>query len=144
MASVSISASVTNIGYRAFQGCGPEILDPRNLFYGSAGGVRFDKNQTTLNRGVVSGNYTISNTVTSITDSAFSRANLTSITIPGSVTTIGDSAFFGCRGLSNVSIANGVAVIGPFAFYNCFSLRSLTMPPALSSLMMVTSGGVPS
>ena len=61
-----------------------------------------------------------------------------------SVTTIGDPAFFVCRGLSNVSIANGVAVIGPFAFYDCFSLRSLTMPPALSFSMMATSGGVPS
>ena len=61
--------------------------------------------------------------VTSIGDSAFSYCSgLTSITIPDSVTSIGDQAFYYCSGLTSVTIGNSVTSIGDLAFYYCSGL----------------------
>ena len=55
--------------------------------------------------------------VVGIKENAFvNRSNLTSITIPDSVTSIGYSAFSGCSGLTSVTIGNGVTSIGDYAF----------------------------
>ena len=48
-----------------------------------------------------------------------------SITIPESVTEIGNKAFFGCKSLSSVVIPEGVTEIGEGAFYGCKSLSSV-------------------
>ena len=61
--------------------------------------------------------------VTSIGDSAFRGCSgLTSITIGNSVTSIGNEAFRGCSGLTSITIGNSVTSIGDYAFYNCYKL----------------------
>ena len=61
---------------------------------------------------------TIPNSVTSIGNYAFYKCSgLTSVTIPNSVTSIGESAFSGCSGLTSVTIPNSVTSIGSYAFY---------------------------
>ena len=52
---------------------------------------------------------------------------LTSVTIPNSVTSIGDRAFSGCSGLTSVTIPNSVTSIGSGAFGNCSSLTSMNV-----------------
>ncbi len=55
--------------------------------------------------------------VTSIDDYAFSyRENLTSITIPDSITCIGYEAFYDCENLTSVTIPKNVTEIGDYAF----------------------------
>ena len=68
---------------------------------------------------------TIPNSVTSIGELAFSHCNsLTSITIPNSVTSIGEFAFYGCSSLTSITIPNSVTSIGKSAFQDCSSLKS--------------------
>ena len=60
--------------------------------------------------------------VTSIDDLAFNRSNIVSITIPDSVTSIGESAFGDCSSLTSITIPDSVTSIGESAFYGCVSL----------------------
>ena len=58
--------------------------------------------------------------VTSIGDSTFYKCSgLTSVEIPNSVTSIGERAFYGCKGLTSIEIPNSVTSIGYSAFYGC-------------------------
>ena len=61
--------------------------------------------------------------MTSIGESAFAYCSgLSSISIPNSVTSIGSSTFSGCSGLTSVTIPNSVTSIGDYAFRDCSSL----------------------
>ena len=80
---------------------------------------------------------TIPESVTSIGNSAFSGCmGLTSITIPESVTVIGDAVFSGCSGVTTIIIPSGVTHIGDYAFWG-MRLESVmsqaTTPPEIWS-----------
>ena len=69
---------------------------------------------------------TIPNSVTSIGENAFFGCeSLTSVTIPNSVTEIGSSFIF-CTSLTSVTIPDSVTEIDRYAFYGCYSLTSVT------------------
>ena len=70
-----------------------------------------------------------------ICDGAFRGSRyLQSVTIPNSVTSIGDYAFSSCESLQSVTIPNSVTSIGDFAFYSCESLQSITIPNSVTSI----------
>jgi hypothetical protein len=77
---------------------------------------------------------TIPASVTSIGESAFSDSGLTAVTIPASVANIGPEAFANCASLANASLANGVISIGASAFGNCPVLTSVTIPGSVISI----------
>ena len=77
---------------------------------------------------------TIPKTVTSIGDEAFEDSGLRSVTIPNSVTSIGEGAFSHCHGLASVTIGNGVASIGNSAFGFCGALRSVAIPNSVTNI----------
>ena len=71
---------------------------------------------------------TIPNSITSIDYETFSGCyGLTSVTIPNSVTSIGERAFFGCAGLNSVTIPESITNIGYGAFNECSRLTSITV-----------------
>jgi hypothetical protein len=108
--SVTIPATVTNIGEYAFVNC--TILtnitvDAGDPDYSSSNGVLFANSQSTLVQYPegLGGSYVIPSTVTNIGDEAFDLcAKLTSVTIPGSVTSIGEDAFEECGGLTAITV----------------------------------------
>jgi hypothetical protein len=75
--------------------------------------------------------------VTSIGYAALARCPLTSVTIPNSVTNIGDFAFTFCASLTNVTIPNSVTSIGEWAFASCTNLSSITIPDRVTSIGQV-------
>lgn len=76
---------------------------------------------------------TIPSSVTSIGDWSFCDAKLTSVTIPSSVTSIGQSAFVGCS-FTSVIIPDSVTSIGYAVFGNCSSLTSVTIGSGLTTI----------
>ncbi len=77
----------------------------------------------------------IPSSFTSIGDSAFEGcSSLTSITIPRSVTSIGNYAFEGCSSLTSITIPRSVTSIGDSAFEGCSSLTSITIPSSVTSI----------
>jgi hypothetical protein len=108
--SVSIPHSVTNIGGGAFIDC-PNLtaidVETNNPAYSSVNGVLFNQSQTSLIEypGGKVGSYSAPNGVTSIWNSAFNYCSgLTNVTIPDSVTNIGDYAFFRCDNLTALTV----------------------------------------
>ena len=134
LTSVTIPDSVTKIGNNAFEDC--SSLQEFNGKFASEDG-RCLIIDGVLNYFAPGGlvEYTIPNSVTTIGDSAFYEcSNLESITIPDSVTEIGFCAFGECSSLTSVTIGNGVTSIGNYAFYYCRSLTSATIPDSLTSI----------
>ena len=78
---------------------------------------------------------TLPSSLQSIGDSAFSYCNsLSSLTLPSSLQSIGDSAFSYCNSLSSLTLPSSLQSIGYRAFSGCKSLSSLTLPSSLQSI----------
>ena len=79
--------------------------------------------------------YNVPDSVTSIGDSAFGGCkSLTSINIPDSVTSIGKEAFANCHSLTSINIPDSVTSIGEYAFYQCESLTCINIPDGVTSI----------
>lgn len=159
--SVTIPASVTEIGSNAFAGCtnltsvhyagdwsNLTIQSGNPAVQDAANAPLFDFEFTLDNTAAIVTNYKYNGAaadvtipsryqgkpVTTIGHAAFFNSAVTSVTIPDSVTSISDSAFINCPQLTNISIPNSVTYIGFSAFNSCTSLKSITLPSSLSTI----------
>ena len=66
--------------------------------------------------------------ITEVKAYSFAGFGGTSITIPNSVTSIGEYAFYSCTSLTSITIPDSVTSIGGSAFLGCSSLESITIP----------------
>lgn len=81
------------------------------------------------------GNVTLPDSVTTLGDGAFAgNGDLLAVTLPDSVTSIGDSCFVGCAELREINMGNSVEHIGSLAFEDCYKLECITFSPALKTL----------
>ena len=162
--SVTIPASVTEIGANAFAGCTNLTSvtyggDWSNLTIQSGNPAVEDAAKDAANEQLFDFDFILNNTavivirykgtaadvtipsryqgipVTAIDHAAFhNNSAVTSVTIPDSVTAIPDDAFGFCSQLTNISIPNSVTFIGFSAFNSCTSLKSITLPSSLSTI----------
>ena len=167
--SVTIPASVTEIGSNAFAGCtnltsvnyagdwsNLTIQSGNPAVQDAANAQLFDFKFTPDNTAVIVTRYngtaadvTIPSRykgkpVTMIDHAAFFNSVVTSVTIPDSVTSIPDAAFVNCSQLTNISIPNSVTYIGFSAFDGCASLKSITLPSSLRTIGNSAFAGCPS
>ncbi|MDO4563027.1 MAG: leucine-rich repeat protein [Clostridia bacterium] len=130
--SVSIHNLVTSIGNKAFNSCNRlESIEvgSRNSNYCSIDGNLYNKNKTKLLQyaaGKTASSFTMLGSVTRIGEYAFFDCdNLESVSVPDSVIKIGDWAFSNCSNLTCVSIPNSVVSIGSMAFNGCIALQTV-------------------
>lgn len=155
--SVTIPASVTEIGSNAFAGCTNLTSvnyagDWSNLTIQSGNPAVEDAAKDAANEQLFDFEFTPDNTavivkhyrgaaadvtipsrykgkpVTAINNAAFPNSAVTGVTIPDSVTSIPDAAFYNCGNLKTIRIPVSVTSIGNYAFADCPSLMTVTYP----------------
>lgn len=138
LASVTIGSGVMNIGKYAFCNCDALEsieVDIENTTYHSQGNCVIETISKKLLFGCNSSVIPSDGSVISIGEEAFCGCkNLTRITIGSDVTNICDSAFENCTGLSSVTIENSVIGIGKQAFFGCTSLTNIIIPDSVTSI----------
>ncbi len=137
---VTIPDSVTSIGWGAFENC----ENIKQVYIDSIEAwcnIDFDYIANPLENGAdlylngeLVDELTVPDSITSIGNNAFiGCTSLTNIRIPDSVTRIGINAFRYCTSLTNITIPDSVT-IGNSAFGGCSSLTSVTIPGSVTSI----------
>ena len=141
--SVTIPPNVSSIGLAAFvEGLSESSLteikvDPENPYFSEKDGVVFSKDGTKL---IVfpsgrSGDYQIPDGTVSVGDYAFYYCvNVSSITVPGSVRSLGEGAFGNCSSLTKAVLNEGLEEIGEYAFQSSSGIRDIIIPASVKSV----------
>ncbi|MDO4194409.1 MAG: leucine-rich repeat protein, partial [Erysipelotrichaceae bacterium] len=116
LSDINIPGSLTGIGGEAFEGCGSlKTAGPA----GSEANIRFEETVTEISN---------------IYANSYMFSALEEVTIPESVTSIGESAFNGCGNLIEVTMGDSVTSIGNDAFRNCVSLETIRIPASVETI----------
>ncbi len=140
--SVSIPESVNTINNNAFFNCNGltsvHINDLeawcRIVFGNNPSNPLYYAHHLYLNGTEVT-ELTVPNSVTSINDYAFyGCSGITTITMPYSVNSIGNYAFYGCSRTTKITMPYSVNSIGNYAFFDCKGLTEITIPYSVTSI----------
>ena len=140
LTSITLPATVTQLGPTPFANStklNTITVDDDNPAYHSEDGVLYDKQMTTLLAcpGARKGTMEVPASVTSIANSAFyGCGNLQKVSLPSTVTSIGVNAFRGCSVLQEVNIPDGIEEIQVAAFYGCRCVESFILPSTLTTI----------
>ena len=140
LTTITIPGGVTSMGNNAFTGCyginlvKVTVTDYASFCENKAVGLVYSNIgkpvQLINNEGSEITEYVVPEGVTSIGNSAFRNCTgLTSVSISNSVTSIGSYAFSQCSGLTSVTIGSGVTSIGGSTFSGCESLETVIAMP---------------
>ena len=134
LTSITIPDSVINIWTSVFAGCNrlTSVTVPhlRGTHFGYFFGAEDNNGSVPASLKAV----TITGGTTIGSEAFYGCKNLTSITIPDSVTSIGKGAFYGCENITSMTIPDGVTSISEEAFYGCKNLTSMTIPDGVTSI----------
>ena len=141
ISSITADKTVT-VTFEATQ-TGTYDVEVDGIYYNLFNNKTAEVTNTNVNGGDYSGSISIPSSinansiqysVTSISNEAFENCwELTSITIPNSITSIGNAAFR-CSGLTSITIPNSVTSIGAMAFFSCSNLTSITLPNSVTNI----------
>lgn len=141
LSRVVLPAALKSLANDAFVSCGnlKEVkLDAGNANYAVKEGVLYNKQFTTLclfPPALDLSSFEIPATVTDIWPYAFAFCrNLTAISLPESLTSIGVGAFGGCDKLQSMTVPANVTSLPDYTFANCGSLKSVTLPAGMLDL----------
>ena len=144
LASIVIPESVTNIGNGVFYGCSSLasiVVEEGNTVYHSDGNCIIETDSKTLVVGCKNSVIPSDGSVTRIGEDAFFHCySLTSIVIPDSITSIGNFAFGYCSSLTSINIPDGVTSIGDNAFAYCRSLESIIFQGSMEQWRAIDKG----
>ena len=146
LTSVTIPNSVISILLGTFDDCTSLTsidVEKDNPTYLSQDGVLFNKDKSeliTYPAGKTDSTYIIPDGVTIIAYAFDSCKNLTRVTIPNSVTNIGNGAFEDCTSLTSINIGNSVTSIGNDAFSGCTSLKDVYYTGSQSDWKKISIG----
>jgi hypothetical protein len=73
-------------------------------------------------------------TVSSMTAAAFKETDVKTITLPNSITSLGDDCFRFCSNLIRITLPNSITSLGDDCFQSCLKLTSITLPNSITSL----------
>lgn len=127
--SLTIPSSITGISTNIITGCdalSSVVVNSGNSVYHSYGNCIIETASGTLLAGCNNSTIPSDGSVTRIGDDAFYRCReLTGISIPECVTYIGYRAFYECESITTVTIPQELTYIGNYAFYGCDSLTTI-------------------
>lgn len=135
-----IPKTITSIGTGVFTGCAKMdkyVIDPANTAYSSDDqGIIYNKDKTEIVIVPASiKSVTVPQSVTSIGDNAFNGCSvLQKLVLPDTVTEIGENAFENCTALFDIALGNGLAKIGRRAFAGCVALYAITVPQTVETV----------
>lgn len=77
---------------------------------------------------------TIPYNITTIEPSVFKNIDISAITIPSSVTSLGAFAFNGCDSLTTINIPSSITQIKQGTFYSCSKLLNIVLPSTITAI----------
>ena len=147
LVSINIGKGVSSIGDYPFVHCDSLVsftVSEMNEAYRSIDGVLFNKSGSVLivyPQSKVCEEYTVPDTVTTISDYAFENCPFLGLVIlPDSTTYIGYCSFQKSS-ITSVTMGPDVSFIGAYAFYRCSNLTSAVIPDNVTSILALTYYG---
>jgi hypothetical protein len=133
--ALTYSYNVSTNAYAVIGGCGDAtVIIPASHNDGEHGELDVIEIEADAFQGCTSlTSITIPNSVTSIGDSAFAYTKVNNVIIPNSVINIGQQVFEGCSSLSNITIGNNVQSIGGSCFLDS-AISSIVFPDSVTSV----------